>query len=203
VKAESDFILISRDIRGFVIWLGEFRLPVSRREHAPWASQTTVSRPDRSKLRRHFYNNCFKNGSCRLRFPRKRLKISSGAPEKEEGYSLTADLPSQTIHDALGLNLLSKSTTISGSMFCSEGLDDIGLTLKHEAAITAFEQSRHPSATMYESVTRNILPVGTRPGAATAFAVTATPFHSATIPPLLEPIRRGPVLGPLNAAGNP
>jgi 3-isopropylmalate/(R)-2-methylmalate dehydratase small subunit len=33
-----------------------------------------------------------------------------------------------------------------------EGLDDIGLTLKHEADITAFEQANHPSATMYEPV---------------------------------------------------
>ncbi|MBZ5697040.1 MAG: hypothetical protein LAN18_00685 [Acidobacteriia bacterium] len=33
-----------------------------------------------------------------------------------------------------------------------EGLDDIGLTLKHEADITAYEQARHPSATMHETV---------------------------------------------------
>ena len=33
-----------------------------------------------------------------------------------------------------------------------EGLDDIGLTLKHESDITAFEQAQHPSATMYEPV---------------------------------------------------
>ena len=33
-----------------------------------------------------------------------------------------------------------------------EGLDDIGMTLKHESEIAAYEQSHHPKATMYEPV---------------------------------------------------
>ena len=33
-----------------------------------------------------------------------------------------------------------------------EGLDDIGMTLKHEPEITAYEQRNHPKATLYEAV---------------------------------------------------
>jgi len=39
-----------------------------------------------------------------------------------------------------------------------EGLDDIGLTLKHATDIAAYEQSRHPGATMYESVDAKYFP---------------------------------------------
>jgi 3-isopropylmalate/(R)-2-methylmalate dehydratase small subunit len=83
--------------------------------------------------------------------PEEKIEDLFRRAEKEEGYSLTADLPSQTIHDAHGLNLTFEIDKFRKHVL-SEGLDDIGLTLKHEAAITAFEQSRHPSATMYQSV---------------------------------------------------
>jgi len=33
-----------------------------------------------------------------------------------------------------------------------EGLDDIGMTLKHEADITTYETKHHPSATLYSPV---------------------------------------------------
>jgi 3-isopropylmalate dehydratase small subunit len=33
-----------------------------------------------------------------------------------------------------------------------EGLDDIGLTLKHEPDITSYEQRHHTQATLYEAV---------------------------------------------------
>jgi 3-isopropylmalate/(R)-2-methylmalate dehydratase small subunit len=61
------------------------------------------------------------------------------------------DLPNQTVSDAHGLNLPFEIDKFRKHVLL-EGLDDIGLTLTHEAAITAFEQARHPSATMYEPV---------------------------------------------------
>ena len=71
--------------------------------------------------------------------------------EQQEGYSLTVDLPSQTISDASGLSYRFEIDPYRKYVLL-EGLDDIGLTLKHEAGITAFEQANHPSATMYEPV---------------------------------------------------
>ena len=64
---------------------------------------------------------------------------------------MTADLPSQTISDASGLSYKFEIDQFRKHVLL-EGLDDIGLTLKHEADITAFEQANHPSATMYEPV---------------------------------------------------
>jgi len=98
-----------------------------------------------------FYNNCFKNGILPVTLPEEKIEELFKRAEKESGYSLTADLLNQTISDAHGLNLKFEIDNFRKHVLL-EGLDDIGLTLKHEAAITAFEQAQHPSATMYEPV---------------------------------------------------
>jgi len=60
-----------------------------------------------------------------------------------EGYRLTVDLVDKTVSDAQGF----AATFEIGDFqrYCLlEGLDDIGLTLEHEAEITRFE-SRRPT----------------------------------------------------------
>jgi 3-isopropylmalate/(R)-2-methylmalate dehydratase small subunit len=57
---------------------------------------------------------------------------------QHEGYELTVDLERQTVEDSRGLSIL----FVIGEFqrYCLlEGLDDIGLTLRHEDAIRAYE----------------------------------------------------------------
>jgi 3-isopropylmalate/(R)-2-methylmalate dehydratase small subunit len=58
---------------------------------------------------------------------------------QEEGdYTLTIDLETQTITDVSGLSIA--FSVAQFQRYCLlEGLDDIGLTLCHEAAIKAYE----------------------------------------------------------------
>ena len=133
-KPNPDFILNQPRYKGASVMLARANFGCgSSREHAPWAVADYGFRVLPVTLPEGKVDELFKRA------------------EKEEGYSVTADLPSQTIHDAHGLNLTFEIDKFRKHVL-SEGLDDIGLTLKHEAAITAFEQSRRPSATMYESV---------------------------------------------------
>ena len=130
----------------------------SSREHAPWAIADYGFRvliaPSFADI---FYNNCFKNGILPVTLAEDKIDELFKRAEKEEGYSLTADLPNQTIGDAQGLTVTFEIDKFRKHVLL-EGLDDIGLTLKHEADITAFEQSRHPGATMYDGVDAKFSP---------------------------------------------
>jgi 3-isopropylmalate/(R)-2-methylmalate dehydratase small subunit len=152
-KPNPDFILNQPRYKGASVMLARANFGCgSSREHAPWAVADYGFRvliaPSYADI---FYNNCFKNGILPVTLPEGKVDELFKRAEKEEGYSVTADLPSQRIHDAHGLNLTFEIDQFRKYVL-SEGLDDIGLTLKHEAAITAFEQARHPGATMYETV---------------------------------------------------
>jgi 3-isopropylmalate/(R)-2-methylmalate dehydratase small subunit len=59
---------------------------------------------------------------------------------QQEGYEITVDLERQTIEDSEGLSILFVVSEFQ--RYCLlEGLDDIGLTLRHVDAITAYELS--------------------------------------------------------------
>jgi 3-isopropylmalate/(R)-2-methylmalate dehydratase small subunit len=126
----------------------------SSREHAPWAildyGFRVLIAPSFADI---FYNNCFKNGILPITLPDAQVEdlFKRANAKAEEGYELTADLPSQTVTDAQGLKLHFEIDDFRKTVLL-EGLDDIGLTMKHEPEITAYEQRNHPSATMYEAV---------------------------------------------------
>jgi 3-isopropylmalate/(R)-2-methylmalate dehydratase small subunit len=61
------------------------------------------------------------------------------------------DLQAQTIRDTKGLLYKFEIAEFRKHLLL-EGLDDIGLTLKHESNISEFEKSHHPSATLYAPV---------------------------------------------------
>jgi 3-isopropylmalate/(R)-2-methylmalate dehydratase small subunit len=98
-----------------------------------------------------FYNNCFKNGILPITLPDAQVDELFRRAEAKEGYKLTADLPDQTISDAQGLKFHFDIDDFRKTVLL-QGLDDIGLTLKHEPEITAYEQRHHPQATLYEAV---------------------------------------------------
>ena len=152
-KPNSDFILNSPQYKGASILMARANFGCgSSREHAPWALADYGFRvliaPSYADI---FYNNCFKNGILPVALSEQQVQELFKRADKEPGYALTADLPSQTIFDAHGLKFKFEIDEFRKHVLL-EGLDDIGLTLKYETRITAYEQAHHPSATMYSPV---------------------------------------------------
>jgi 3-isopropylmalate/(R)-2-methylmalate dehydratase small subunit len=113
----------------------------SSREHAPWALDDygirVVIAPSFADI---FYNNCFKNGMLPIVLTEEQVDEIFRRVAEHRVYKLVVDLEQQTITDDYGL-----SYTFAVDPFRKEcllhGLDDIGLTLKHEGKITAYEQA--------------------------------------------------------------
>ena len=124
----------------------------SSREHAAWAAFDygfrVVIAPSFADI---FYNNCFKNGLLPVVLPEAQVDELFRRTEATEGYQLTVDLPSQTVRDQQGLDLHFDITPFRKQVLL-EGLDDIGLTLKHAPAIAAYEASHRPAVNLYGSV---------------------------------------------------
>lgn len=118
----------------------------SSREHAPWAildyGFRCVIAPSFADI---FYNNCFKNGILPIKLSEEQVDDLFKRTEAKEGYKLNVDLENQVITDEDGLNIPFEIDAHRRN-FLLQGLDDIGLTLQHEAAITAYEQRRAASA---------------------------------------------------------
>lgn len=152
-KPNPDFILNWPRYKGASVLLARANFGCgSSREHAPWGVADYGFRvliaPSYADI---FYNNCLKNGILPITLPEAQIDELFKHAEEEEGYQLTVDLPNQTISDAYRLSYKFEIGEFRKHVLL-EGLDDIGLTLKHEADITAYEQAKHPSATMYEAV---------------------------------------------------
>jgi 3-isopropylmalate/(R)-2-methylmalate dehydratase small subunit len=60
-------------------------------------------------------------------------------------------LPAQTVSDARGLIYRYEIAEFRKHLLL-EGLDDIGLTMKHEAKISEYEKSQQPGVTLYAPV---------------------------------------------------
>jgi 3-isopropylmalate/(R)-2-methylmalate dehydratase small subunit len=124
----------------------------SSREHAPWAlldyGFRVLIAPSFADI---FYNNCFKNGILPISLPDAQMDELFRRAEANVGYKLTADLPSQTVTDEQGLKFHFDMDDFRKTVLL-EGLDDIGMSLKHEPDITAYEQRHRPQAALYEAV---------------------------------------------------
>src|SRR5829696_6337866 len=114
----------------------------SSREHAPWAlgefGFDAIIAPSFADI---FANNCFKNGMLPITLTGAQVEGIMTRAQQQAGYELTVDLERQTVEDSNGLSIL----FVIGEFqrYCLlEGLDDIGLTLRHEGAIRAYEVSR-------------------------------------------------------------
>jgi 3-isopropylmalate/(R)-2-methylmalate dehydratase small subunit len=110
----------------------------SSREHAPWAlgefGFRAILAPSFADI---FANNCFKNGMLPIAVNVE--EIMKRAQERE-GYQLTVDLERLVVEDAGGLSV--PFVVSEFQRYCLlEGLDDIGLTLRHEDAIRAYENN--------------------------------------------------------------
>jgi 3-isopropylmalate/(R)-2-methylmalate dehydratase small subunit len=148
-----DFVLNFPRYRGASVLLARANFGCgSSREHAPWAlldyGFRVIIAPSFADI---FYNNCFKNGILPITLPDAEVDELFRRAEANIGYKLAADLPKQTLSDAQGLEFHFDIDDFRKTVLL-EGLDDIGLSLKHETEITGYEQRHHPKATLYEAV---------------------------------------------------
>ncbi len=116
----------------------------SSREHAPWALldygfQALIA-PSFADI---FYNNCFKNGILPVTLPEETVNELLAKAAANPGYKLTVDLESQTVSDRQGFSMGFTVDPFRRELLL-KGLDDIGLTMRHEADISDYE-SRRPA----------------------------------------------------------
>jgi len=114
----------------------------SSREHAVWAIDDFGFRAVIAEsFADIFYNNCFKNGVLPVALPAEKIEAIFEKAGRKEGHELNIDLPNQSVHDDDGVvGNFEIDTFLKNRML--NGLDDIAMTLEHEAAITQFEHSR-------------------------------------------------------------
>jgi 3-isopropylmalate/(R)-2-methylmalate dehydratase small subunit len=141
-KESKDFVLNKPAYRKAQILItGENFGCGSSREHAPWAILDFGIRcVIAESFADIFYNNCFNNGLLPVALPREAVEALQ-SEALGGNHRFTVDLEAQTV------------TAPSGATFAFdidpgrkrkllEGLDDIGMTLKREPDISAFEAGR-------------------------------------------------------------
>ena len=111
----------------------------SSREHAPWALQDygikAIIAPSYADI---FFNNCFKNGMLPVVLPEETVTELLARAKERPGYQLTVDLENQTVADEEGPVARFDVDPFRKHLLLN-GLDDIGMSLQHEAAIAAHE----------------------------------------------------------------
>ena len=118
----------------------------SSREHAPWALADygfkVILAPSFADI---FFNNCFKNGILPVVLEEEIVDRLFAAATGEQALELTVDLEAQTL--ALPDGEPIPFDVDPFRKYCLlEGLDDIGLTLRHAEEIEAFEARRRERA---------------------------------------------------------
>lgn len=112
----------------------------SSREHAVWALHDygfrAIIAPSFADI---FFNNALGNGLLPITLSDERVDELVGRAREHEGYRLTVNLDSCTLQDEWGLSLPFEIDPFHRHRLLN-GLDDIGLTLQHEDAISAYEQ---------------------------------------------------------------
>lgn len=114
----------------------------SSREHAPWALADygfrAIIAPSFADI---FANNCLKNGLLAVVLSEGEVAELTSRAKTIAGYELTVDLENKIVSDKSDFSAQFEIGDFQRRCLL-EGLDDIGLTLQHEDAIGAYEQSR-------------------------------------------------------------
>jgi 3-isopropylmalate/(R)-2-methylmalate dehydratase small subunit len=143
-EPDSSFLLNQERYRGSSVLVAARNFGCgSSREHAVWALADfgfrAVIAPSFADI---FANNSAKNGLLTVVLPEQEVNELLRRAQAARGYQVTIDLEKIRVSDDQGF---SADFTIDEFVrHCLlEGLDDIGLTLQHEADIRMYE-SRHP-----------------------------------------------------------
>jgi 3-isopropylmalate/(R)-2-methylmalate dehydratase small subunit len=143
-KKNEDFILHApRYAKASILVAGRNFGCGSSREHAVWALADYGFRVViASSFADIFANNSLKNGLLTVRLTDDQTAEIIRRAQEIENYSLTVDLETERIEDGRGFSATFAMDEFSRHCLLN-GLDDIGLTLQHEAEIAAYE-AQHP-----------------------------------------------------------
>jgi 3-isopropylmalate/(R)-2-methylmalate dehydratase small subunit len=142
-KPNPDFVLNQPRFRGATILIARKNFGCgSSREHAPWALQQfgfrAIIAPSYADI---FFNNCFKNGLLPIVLPDFHLDHLFQEVAANMGYRLAIDLPAQTVTTPSGQVMRFDAEPFRKECLVN-GWDDIGLTLRRQDAIRAYEERR-------------------------------------------------------------
>src|SRR6202011_5461489 len=143
VKERPDFVLNKPQHKGARILIAGKNFGCgSSREHAAWALTDfgflAVIAPSFADI---FYSNAGKNGMILVRLPESDIKLLTARSAANPNHQITINLEAQTITDDQGFSAHFDIDPFR--KYCLlNGLDDIGLTLRHESELDAFE-SKH------------------------------------------------------------
>jgi 3-isopropylmalate/(R)-2-methylmalate dehydratase small subunit len=145
-KPVADFVLNDPRYSGAQILVADKNFGCgSSREHAAWALSDygfrVVIAPSFADI---FFSNAGKNGIVLARLSEAEVETLLRNAQNVPNYRLTVSLEEQAVTDGHGFS--AKFEIDPFRKFCLlEGLDDIGLTLRHAAALDAYE-TKHDEA---------------------------------------------------------
>jgi 3-isopropylmalate/(R)-2-methylmalate dehydratase small subunit len=139
-----DFVLNQAQYQGATILLTRKNFGCgSSREHAPWALQQfgfrAIIAPSFADI---FYNNCFKNGLLLITLPETVIDELMHDAKAFVGFKLAIDLEKQVVSTVDGARQFKFDIDEFRKHCLLNGLDEIGLTLRHADKIREFE-ARH------------------------------------------------------------
>lgn len=141
-----DFVLNHAHYQGSSILLARANFGCgSSREHAPWAlldhGFRVVIAPSFADI---FYNNCFSNGLLAIVLDEQQVDGLFQRVAETPGFRLQVDLAEQTV--TAGDQVLHFDLDADRKYRLLNGLDAIGLTLRHVDDIAAYEVRRRDQA---------------------------------------------------------
>jgi len=142
-RPNPDFVLNKPQYKGASILLARKNFGCgSSREHAPWALQQAgfkaVIAPSFADI---FFNNSFKNGFLPVVLRQEEVAQLFTEEAATKGYKLAIDLAKQTVTTPGGKSF-HFDVDASRKECLLNGWDEIGLTLRHEDEIKAYEEKR-------------------------------------------------------------
>ena len=143
-RKDPQFVLNQPRYRGATILLGRKNFGCgSSREHAPWALMEygfrCVIAPSFADI---FFNNSFKNGFLPVVLSEAEVERLFHECNAFPGFRLVVDLDAQTVA-SVDRSLVMGFQIDPFRKYCLlNGLDEIGLTLRHADKIRAFEEKR-------------------------------------------------------------
>ena len=140
VSERKDFVLNKPEYKGAEILIAEKNFGCgSSREHAAWAINQygfrVVIAPSFADI---FFSNAGKNGIILCRLTEDEVATLLDRCTKDPKHTLTINLEAQTVTDEQGFNAHFDIDPFRKHCLLN-GLDDIGLTLLHEAELDSYE----------------------------------------------------------------
>jgi 3-isopropylmalate/(R)-2-methylmalate dehydratase small subunit len=143
-RKDPGFVLNQARFKGAQVLLARKNFGCgSSREHAPWAlldfGFRAVIAPSYGDI---FFNNCFKNGILPVALSESEVDKLFYDAASFPGFKLVVDLDEQTVATTDGSKKFRFDVDPFRKYCLLNGLDEIGLTLRHAEKIRAFETRR-------------------------------------------------------------